>query len=109
MKKSRITCDTEVPMTTSNGNKFNHCSGTYHHNYNLPHGNDNDKDYDKPQKMDDNISVGIVGSSQGTVNCIYSNQLSSNKCYSGTRSYDVPKDIINSNILERLSFLSFHL
>ncbi|VDK81709.1 unnamed protein product [Litomosoides sigmodontis] len=100
MKKSRITCDTEVPMTTSNGNKFNHCSGTYH-NYSLPHANsDNDKDYDKPRQMNDNISVGIVGSSQGTViNCIYSNQLS-NKCYSGIRSYDVPKDIINSNILE---------
>uniref|UniRef100_A0A0R3RV17 Uncharacterized protein n=1 Tax=Elaeophora elaphi TaxID=1147741 RepID=A0A0R3RV17_9BILA len=105
MKKSWITCDTEIPMPTSNGNKFNHCSGTYH-NYSLPHGiaiaNDNDKQYDKPQKEDD-MPIETVGSSQETtINCIHSNQ-SSNKCYSDIRNYDVPKDTINSNILESRS------
>lgn len=114
MKKTRITCDTEIPIPTSNGNKLNHCSGT-HHDYSLPHGiiitTDNDKQYDKPQKEDD-LPIEIIDSTQGpAIKCIRNNQ-SSNKCYSGIRNYDVPKDTINSNILERLSFsffFAFHL
>ncbi|KAL4001719.1 hypothetical protein ACH3XW_0435 [Acanthocheilonema viteae] len=44
-----------------------------------------------------------VGSShETTINCINNNQLN-NKCYSGIRNYDVPKDTINSNILESRS------
>ncbi|CAG9535983.1 unnamed protein product [Cercopithifilaria johnstoni] len=117
MKKSRITCDTEVPMPTSNGNKFSHCSGTYH-NYSLPHiitiANDNDKQYDKPQRKDDMPRVKIIGSSSSssspsspspqrtTINCIYNNQLRN----TGIRNYDIPKDIINSNILQSGSQLA---
>lgn len=112
MKKSRITCDTEVPMPTSNGNKFNHSTGTYH-NYSLPHGatitNDKSKQYDKPQR-ERIIPVEIVGSSSShgaPVNSIYNNQLS-NKRHSDIRNYDIPKDTINSNILERyVSFFFF--
>ncbi|EFO13214.2 hypothetical protein LOAG_15317 [Loa loa] len=108
MKETRITCDTEIPISTGNGNRFNHCIGKYH-NYSLPHGitiaNDNDKHYDKPQKEDD-LSMEIIGSTEGTttMNCIHNNE-TCNQCYSDIRlrNYDIPKDTINSNILERLS------
>ncbi|VDO38077.1 Uncharacterized protein BM_BM8801 [Brugia malayi] len=104
MKKQRITCDTEIPISTSNGDKFNnYCSRTYR-NYSLPRNvaitNDNDKQYDKPKKGVDDLSMEITGSSQETtINCVYNNELN-NKCYSNIRNYDVPKDTINSNILE---------
>ncbi|VDP24879.1 unnamed protein product [Onchocerca flexuosa] len=109
--KSRITCDTEVPISTSNGNKFDHCTGIRYHNYSLPHGktidNDIDKQYDKPQK-DDHYSMEIIKSIQGTtttMKCENNNHQSSDKGYSGIRSYDIPKDTVNSHILERLLFI----
>ncbi|MCP9258712.1 hypothetical protein DINM_001718 [Dirofilaria immitis] len=116
MKESRITCDTEIPISTSNGNKFNSCSGKGYHNYNLPSGkvivtttDSNKQQYDKPQKMLNDFPMEIIGSTQGTTtttttnNCVNNSNQSSDKCYSGIRNYDIPKDTINSNILESRS------
>lgn len=118
MNETRITCDTEVPMPT------NHYDGRMHQNYSLPYGrmisakaNKTDKQYDKPKqrnasdndKVDNDSSIEIIGSSQrtatttATVNCTHPND-SYNRFHSGIRNYDIPRDTINSNVLERLVF-----